>query len=544
MPPLLRLRDAAWYALLAALGAGLWLVVLPMRPLFNPDEGRYAEIPREMLAGGSWIVPHLNGLAYLEKPPLQYWATAASMAVFGQNEFGARFYTALCALLSIGVTGWIAARLWTREAAWRAVFILGGMGLFVVLGQLLTLDMSLTLYLTVALAGFLRAQQPGAARRGMLLAWCAIGLGVMTKGLVAALIPAAVLIIYSLLGRDVTPWRRLHLGWGVPVSLGLTLPWHWAAAQRQDDFLQFFFVHEHFARYLTPSADREAPWWFFAMVLLAGSLPWSVGAVRALATGWRRSATGFDARRFLWVWVVFIVGFFSLSHSKLVPYILPVLPAVALLVAGGDDERVRRIDVLSGAVASVLTALLLALVCFVAPRSLGHAPREVYFLTLGGPLLTIAAVLAATGAVALAMRRRAATPGFAVVGFGWCVAGLLTMRAAAKVAVIYSGATLVPVLAAVPAEAPLYSVGGYDQTLPFYLHRTMTLVSYRGEMSFGLAHAKDIESLDVATFVARWAVEQPEFAVMEAGMFERLKSQGLPMRELGRDVRRVAVARP
>ena len=185
------------YLLLAALAVALWFALLPLRPLFNPDEGRYAEIPREMLAGGDWLIPHLNGIVYIEKPPLQYWATAAALRVFGNNEFGARFYTAACALATLMAVWFVAARLWDSAAAWIAAAVLGSMSLFVVMGQLLTLDMSLTFYLTAALAAFLMAQQPPQAsrprstsRRWMLMAWLAAALGVLTKGLVAAAIPA------------------------------------------------------------------------------------------------------------------------------------------------------------------------------------------------------------------------------------------------------------------------------------------------------------------------------------------------------------------
>ena len=119
-----------------------------MRPLFNPDEGRYAEIPREMAGGGDWVIPHLNGLAYVEKPPLQYWATALSYRALGPSEFAARLYTALAALCTLGVVAATARRLWGPQAGWHAAAVLAGMLMFVVLGQLLTLDMSLSFYMT------------------------------------------------------------------------------------------------------------------------------------------------------------------------------------------------------------------------------------------------------------------------------------------------------------------------------------------------------------------------------------------------------------
>src|SRR5208283_4885334 len=168
-------RARLTYGCLSLLVAVLWFATLSLRPLFNTDEGRYAEIPREMVSGGDWVIPHLNGLAYIEKPPLQYWATALSLRVFGQSEFAARFYTAFCGLATLLTVWLLARRLWSVVAAWRAAVMLSSMMLFLVMGQLLTLDMGLTLYLTMTLAGFLLAQagQHRSQLGWMLLAWVA-----------------------------------------------------------------------------------------------------------------------------------------------------------------------------------------------------------------------------------------------------------------------------------------------------------------------------------------------------------------------------------
>ena len=136
--------------------AALWLVGLGFRGLFNPDEGRYAEIPREMLASGDWVIPHLNGLVYIEKPPLQYWATAISEATFGENDWAARLYTGLCALATVYALWAMARREWGAAAATRAAIMLGSSLLFVLLGHQLTLDMSLTLFTTLDLRGILQ----------------------------------------------------------------------------------------------------------------------------------------------------------------------------------------------------------------------------------------------------------------------------------------------------------------------------------------------------------------------------------------------------
>ena len=534
------------YCGLAALLALLWLASLAVRPLFNPDEGRYAEIPREMQSGGDWVVPHLNGLAYIEKPPLQYWATALSYRLLGTSEFAARLYTALTALGTVLLVWLAARRLWSAAAGWRAAAVLAGTLMFVVLGQLLTLDMSLTFYLTLSLVAFLSAQQSAQPRRWMLLAWAAAGLGVLTKGLVAAAIPAAVLILYSVYVRDFSPWRRLYSSWGLPLFLAITVPWHWLAASRLADFLEFFFIHEHVARYLTPISDRQEPWWFFGGVFLAGSVPWTLSAVRVLGGGWRRRASGgggeFQPGVFLWIWVVFIGVFFSLSDSKLMPYILPVMPALAMLIAALPARALTR-DFLFTAILTVVIGLGLGLASLNWSSVVASSDRSAYFSLLAGPLQQIALLLTASGAFVLARSTRESTRAGVFLGVGWCLAWLLLVRAAALVAPIYSGVDLARALPETDRDAPLYSVGTYDQSLTFYLRRTVTLVAYRGELDYGLRRAPDAGIADVAEFLRRWSAQTQAFAVMEKTMFDDLKSRAVPMRLIAEDANRVLVAR-
>jgi 4-amino-4-deoxy-L-arabinose transferase-like glycosyltransferase len=537
-------NDSRLYAALAALIAALWLAVLAARPLFNPDEGRYAEIPREMSSGGDWIIPHLNGLAYIEKPPLQYWATAASYRLLGQSEFSARLYTALCALSGLYLVWLAARRLWGPPAGWRAAAALCGMLMFVALGQLLTLDMSLTFYMTLSLVAFLLAQKAERPLPWMLLAWAATACGVLTKGLVAAALPAAVLILYSGYSRNFSPWRRLHLAWGLPLFLAITVPWHALAATRLDDFLQFFFVHEHLARYLTPSADREEAWWFFGAVFLAGSFPWTLPALRVLGKGWRRSPSRetFQPVLFLWIWVVFIGVFFSLSDSKLMPYILPVMPALALMIGALPADTLKR-DLKITAALTLLAGLSIGLASLHWPSVVASSDRSMYFLPLAQPLRVIALLLAVSGAFVLVQRTRDTTRTLVFLGAGWCLAWLLLVRAASLVAPIYSGVDLAAAMLEADREAPLYSVGTYDQSLTFYLRRIVTLVAYRGELDYGLRKRPDAELPDVAAFLPLWSAQGRAFAVMEKSMFDNLKDRGVPMRVVARTATRVLVAR-
>jgi 4-amino-4-deoxy-L-arabinose transferase-like glycosyltransferase len=534
------------YTGLAVLVVLVWLSILGARPLFNPDEGRYAEIPREMLTSRDWVIPHLNGLDYIEKPPLQYWATAVSYAAFGVNNFSARLYTALTALGTLLLVGWTAGRLWNPGAGWRAATVLGGMLLFVVLGNLLTLDMSLTFWMSLSLLAFLLAQTDSARqRRWMLIAWGAAALGVLTKGLVAAAIPAVVLVLYSVASRDVGPWRRLNLAWGLPLFLLIAVPWHWLAARRLDDFVQFFFVREHLARYLTPVSDRQEPWWYFAVVFLAGTFPWTGSAVRVVVTGWRSRSLigGFNVTLFLWIWVVFIGVFFSLSDSKLIPYILPLMPAVALLIAAQPESQLRREFVWTAAL-TLLAGVGLGLASLNWAALISASSRSAVFFPLAKPLGEVAILLTVTAAFVLLRCGGDCTRAGIFLGTGWCVAGLLLMRAAGAASPIYSGADLAAALPASVRSAPFYSVATYDQSLIFYLQRTATLVRYRGELDYGLKRAPEREIPDLDQFIQLWSSQPAGFAVMENAMYEELKRRGVAMQLAGRNFGKVLVSRP
>jgi 4-amino-4-deoxy-L-arabinose transferase-like glycosyltransferase len=486
-------------------------------------------------------------LAYIEKPPLQYWATALSFSLLGETPFAARAYMALCALGTVAVVWLLGRKLWGPASGWRAAAVLSGMVLFLVLSQLLTLDMSLTFYMTMSLGAFLLAQstQGPASRRWMLLAWGAAALGVLTKGLEAAAIPVAVLVLYSVSTRDVAPWRKLQWVWGLPLFLIIAVPWHWLAATRLSDFLQFFFVHEHFARYLTPSADREEGWWFFGWVFLAGSVPWTLSALRVVLFGWRARAQApgaFNLKFFLWLWVVFVIVFFSLSDSKLMPYILPAMPALAVLIGALPTETLKR-DFLMTAVLTTLAGLSLLIASFNWGAVVAASDRSASFLPLAAPLREVAAVLLVSGVFVWVQGARDATRAAIFLGTGWCLAGLLVIRAAALLAPIYSGVDLAAALPASLRDAPVYSVGTYDQSLTFYLRRPVTLVRYRGELDYGLKQAPNLGVADWDEFLGLWNAQSRAFAVMDNDTFRHFKERGVPMRIAGANLTHVLVAR-
>lgn len=522
----------------------LWFAQLGGRALFDPDEGRYAEIPREMLAGGDWVIPHLDGLAYLEKPPLQYWATALAFAAFGQSEAAARSFTGLCGFLSLALVFLIGRRLWGVAAGVRAALFTAASTLFTLLGHQLTLDMALCFFLLLCLGCFVQAQLQAEARARslwMLGVWIAAALAVLTKGLIGALIPAATLTVYALWQRDLKIFERLNAAWGLVLFTCIAAPWFVLAARANPDFLRFFFIREHVERFLTPVEHRTEAWWFFIAVLAGAVLAWLPQALVALARGWRASVPrgAFDARRLFWIWSVFVVVFFSLSDSKLIPYILPAIPTLALLTAGTVERRGAM-----GAAALVSAAAGVAVLVYASragdssgAASLALRLRPVIVWT-GGVLLATAAataVLTAKGRVMTASSLQCA---------GWIVAAATILVAARVAEPLYSGKELGLVLReALPAAAPVFAVECYGQSLTFYARRTAVLVHYRDELDLGLRQdpARGIATLE--EFAARWRDLAAGFALMPLVTYDKLSAIGLPMHELARSADRVLVAR-
>jgi hypothetical protein len=287
-------------------------------------------------------------------------------------------------------------------------------------------------------------------------------------------------------------------------------------------------------------------WWFFGAVFLLGTVPWTASALRVLLLSWRRSVPRgqFDAAAFLWIWTVFIGVFFSVSDSKLIPYILPSMPAVAVLIGASPPAALRREAALTAGLTLVAGAALIG-GSYWGPQTLVPSERNQYFLLLAGPLRQIGLLLVVTGLIVLVRCRRDLTRAVVFLGVGWCLCALLLARAAADVAPIYSGVVLARAFEAlhVPGNVPIYSVATYDQTLPFYWRRKVMLVAYRGELDFGLRHDPGAEIAEVGDFVVLWRGLQDGYAVMEIPMFDDLMRRGVPMRDLARDVHRVLVAR-
>lgn len=538
-------RGAFW--LLLILFAVAWFGGLGYRDLNQPDEGRYAEIPREMVASGNWVTPRLDGLKYFEKPPLQYWATAVNYELFGQSNATARLWTALLGFLTVPWVFFLGVRLFDRRTALYASAITASCLMWVAMGHINTLDMGVSALLAFGVGALAlaqnRRQQPRYVMGWMLFGWAMLAGAMLTKGLIGLVLPGGAVVFYTLWQRDWALWRHLHLGKGIVLLFVLCAPWFILISRQNPHFLWFFFIHEHFLRYATPEADRYQPWWFFLALMWLGFVPWVGAAFRGVIRHrlpWRPGSGGFDAERFFWTYAAFMLVFFSASDSKLVPYILPMYPTLALLAGRQLSQRQSfRSDM---GVAVALAMALLVVAATVTRFAKHNLPA--HLLVQGRPWLIAAALVIVAGAVmawwqrARGQRAALCLAAGALVGFQLLNLGYQTLSP------MYSTRELARAMEPIAKKGvPLYSVGEYEQALPFYLKRTLRLVAYQGELDYGIQREPDKWIPTVSAFVKIWDSQSQALAVMKPGEYKQLEAAGVPMRLIYRDPRRVGVAR-
>lgn len=508
----------------------LWLALglapLFLRPLWEPDEARYAEIPREMLRSGDWLTPTLNQVAYFEKPPLQYWLSAASMKLFGVQPWAARLPLALASLLALWAAWRLARRLGAPRPLWAA-FMAATMLLGFFCGQVLTLDALFAAFLAVALCGVVEAVGArcagGPALPWTLLAFGALAAATLTKGIAAPVLLGGAALASLVWTRGEARLRRAvlrtlfdPLGW--VLLLALTVPWFVAVDRANPGHARFFFIHEHFARFTSHVHRREASsnWvvdkLYFPGVFLVGVLPWLAASLLGLRRAWgflrRRLAPAGEAGGLnRWTVALLLAAFampmlfFSASGSKLYPYILPVAVPVAVLACAFAEEvegwaPFRRAG---------RELLLLGLLAVLGGAALG---KEAHVLPLA---LAAGLALALTGLWALRPRHLTAIRWAAALG-----ASLLLLVVAAQRAVGASK-SVDHLVARAPAGAQWMSIGYYHQGIAFRTGTRVTVVAGAGELAFGRDRLPEAEQRrwfpeaeDLEAAAARLRAEAPE----------------------------------
>jgi 4-amino-4-deoxy-L-arabinose transferase len=319
-----------------------YLLPLSSHGLWMPDETRYAQISQEMLLSGNWAAPHFLGLRYFEKPAMGYWFIALGQAVFGHNLFGVRIASALSLGLSAVLAYLIARRLWNspRKSLTCAVVYLS-FGLIISQAGYANLDPQFALWVNLSIVALWYAVD-STRHRARLASWAclgfACGMGFMTKGFLALLLPVLIALPYMIWQRRFGELVRYGCI-AVLVAALVSLPWVLTVQAREPDFWRFFFWHEHIRRFAGDDAQHAEPWWFYGPLLIAASLPWALLLPVTFKLAWQNRNQLKTA--FLLMWLCLPLVFLSLSNGKLPPYILPCMLPLALLLS---DALINRLE--------------------------------------------------------------------------------------------------------------------------------------------------------------------------------------------------------
>ncbi len=480
----------------------LFLIGLGGLPLIEPDEGRNAEVAREMLATGDWVTPHFDRLTYLDKPAVFFWLVATSFRVFGVSEWAARLPSALAGLATVLLTWALGRRLFDGRTALRAGLIFSTSPLALVLGRLVTFDMTLTFFVTVALASFTWAERKPERRAGLeALMFGAVGLATITKGPVGFLLPLLSILAYQALRGEFDELKKVRWGLGLAVFLAVVLPWFIAVSARHPDFPRYALWQESLRRFAASHIRRTGNVGYYVPVYLAGFFPWSLFLLPAgwnCLKRWRelRQASGRPAAFLLsWAGVVFV--FFSISQSKLPAYFLPALVPLSILTARAwtqveAPDRSHPPDWLTAGFGALLAVGLLVALASRAPffgdaqaRMLSKLHPSV-LVALKPCALYSGLILAALGVVGRNVARRARgfaswAATFALVALTTPLLGLRWMAPIRSYAASISSRSLAEAILASPEkDLPLYGYYYFRTSLPFYLRRPVGVITSDG----------------------------------------------------------------
>lgn len=345
-----------------------YTVALGSYPLFTPDEGRYSEVAREMVASGDFITPRVNGVAFLDKPVLYYWLQALAISLFGIQEWALRLFPALFGVLGCLITYFCGRHLFDRRTGILSAFILASSPLYFVSAHYANLDLEVAILISCSLLFFITGIQKSdkSLHCFLILAYCFSGLAFLTKGLIGIVFPAMIIGIWIIL---LSQWKcllRMHLIKGLIIFAIIVLPWYYLVQQANPAFLHYFFITQQVTRFLSAAEfNNPIPFWFYLPVILIGFFPWTSFLLQAITGSIRKITQARHSHQielFLLIWIVVVFLFFSIPRSKIITYILPLFPALALLV-GNYLSRIfhaKENNLFSGMLILTIFSLIIA----------------------------------------------------------------------------------------------------------------------------------------------------------------------------------------
>lgn len=474
----------------------LFFGFLGIRPIATPDEARYIEIPREMISRSDWIVPYLNGLVYFEKPPFVYWIVGIFQKIFSFNEYFLRLPIALLSFITVIGQYCFVKKHENHATAVIATVILSSSVLWVFLSQMIILDMPLTCLISLSLFCYyhsLQQNKQASINIWSLIASVICALTILTKGLVGLLIIGIICVLWASFAKQWNKISPLYLLTQFLIILIVSMPWHFAVAKQHPDFWNKYFYIEHFLRYTTSYHRRYQPFWFFIPIIIAGFIPW-IGllfstiseTIKNKLSHHQQKASSLDI--FLYCWIGFIFIFFSLSSSKLIPYILPVFPPLSILLAKYlykiiKDNQIKKMSLILG-----VPALCFSIIFFIISSQYSYLNLRIPDIS-DVPMIyfwffsCLFFILSVSGFMLNQRHIKTALLLFSIWMYGF---HLTVFKVAAEVQKP-SMQTLCQHLQKVTSKSDkIWMFTVYFQDVPLYLKKIITTIDYQGELEYGM----------------------------------------------------------
>lgn len=521
--------NKSWWIDLLLIGfvtSAFFLLFLGSYPLHLPDEGRYAEVAREMLANHNLISPTLNGVSFFDKPPLYYWLTVMTMHFHGVSELSARLGPALLGvfgILGIYITG---RKLGGRQIAWFAAGLCATSPLYFLGAHFANCDLIMAVCLSLSMFSFLigiespsRQQQ----RLAFLSAYAWSGIAILAKGLIGIVFPIGIIGLYILCFNQWALLKRMMLLPGLLLIAVIALPWFILVSHANSDFLHYFFYIQHFQRFIGTTFNNRAPFWFYIPVVFIGFWPWSLWLFSAIAHGFKQSFIKKSQRidGFLLLWSLLVLVFFSIPHSKTIGYILPLFPPLALLLARYLSHLRYTMGKITVSI-WLTTQLLFGLVLMIGPHYLTRYQLPLLLTTGLGIGLIILTLL-----VYVWHKRGHALIPAMIVNQAFLLLGLLSL------------ASFVPSISTKPiatwlkdhavSHSAIYAYNIYPFDLPFYLQQPIHVVvnnwhdpllaiqdTWQGEFAYSIQYQSGPQKnfVNTANFLKVWHTHQPIYVIV------------------------------
>jgi 4-amino-4-deoxy-L-arabinose transferase-like glycosyltransferase len=501
--------------------------------LKEPDEGRYAEIPREMIELHDYVVPHLNYVRYFEKPPLFYWIVAFSYKAFGISEWSFRFPNALSALLCVIILYLFVRRWFNEEVAFISSIVLMSSFGFFSMARIVTLDMFFTLWLFLSLLLFY-----GYYREKILFLlysfYASLALATLVKGPVAVLLVGITILIFLFTEKKISFLKEFKWITGILIYGVITIPWLLAISLKEKDFFYFFFIDQHLLRFLTSKHKRTGSMFYFFPVLFGGMFPWSIFIPRSIVSLWRKNEL-----RLLIIWTLVVFAFFSISKSKLPPYILPVFPPLSIIIGymfhkKWEDVIERKREV----IISIFVFFILSTSAFLCMSStfnewIGNISKDAIDILRDLRAFSIYISLVSIISGCLLCFKR-----FDKFSF---VFSIFTVFSLLVVFMLMLNVNIIDRLNTTKRLSNvinyhkggidyLINYGSFEETLPFYTKKRVILASHKGELEMGSKYedTKDL-FMNEEDFINLFASDKKVFCVLKKKKIKRLKER-LPER--------------